>query len=293
MTSRIRRKPLLTYKSPSADDHVFITLSLSPSTSKAPTPPAKVRPPSRSNQIQREDVIRTVGSHEYSISPSLPLFHPFGQLALSLPPLDPIKYGLPVPPVLDTAQESKSSSRLRRPAAKLREVEEEAATILPTVSTVAAVAAREAKERPSPRKRRGGGGKRKRKDMDDGDATYPAKRTRLPRGNVGQNVEEELPMEVAQFDVPAIMESFSDLPETAKRRSTRAKGSLKRRDSSASETTSVSGSANAIYASLVGRDTNTPGISGPQKLADVGILAETDDKEEREEGELSEEQPNL
>jgi hypothetical protein len=210
---------------------------------------------------------------------------------MSLPPLDPTKYGLPVPPVPDIIQESKSSSRLRRPAAKIREIEEEAATVLPTVSTVAAVAAREAKERPSPRKRRGGGGKRKRKDMDDGDATYPAKRTRIPRGNVGPNVEEELPMEVAQFDVPLMMESFSDLPETAKRRSTRAKGSLKRRDSSASETTSVSGS-NAIYASLVGTDTNAIGTAGPQQLEDMGILAERDDKEEREEGELSEEQPN-
>ena len=287
MASRIRRKPLLTYKSPSADDHVFITLSLSPSTSKAPR--AKARPPSCSNQVQREDVNRTAGSHQYPILPSLPLFHPFGRLAMSLPPLDPTKYGLPVPPVADIIQESKSSSRLRRPAAKLREVEEEAATVLPTVSTVAAVAAREAKERPSPRKRRGGGGKRKRKDMDDGDATYPAKRTRIPRGNVGQNVEEESPMEV---DVPAIMEGFSDLPETAKRRSTRAKGSLKRRDSSASETTSVSGSANAIYAPPVGTDTNATSIAGPQKLVDVGILAERDDKEEREEGELSEEQPN-
>ena len=290
MASRIRRKPLLTYKSPSADDHVFITLSLSPSTSKAPTPITKERPPSRSNQIQKEDVIRTAGSHQYPISPSLPLFDPRGRLAMSLPPLDPTKYGLPVPPVPSVIQESKSSSRLRRPAAKLREIEE-AATILPTVSTVAAVAAREAKERPSPRKRRGGGGKRKRKDMDDGDATYPAKRTRIPRGNVSQNVEEELPMEVAQFDAPAMMEGFSDLPETAKRRSTRAKGSLKRRDSSASETTSVSGSANATYASLAGTDTNASSTAGPQ-LADAGILAERDAKEEREEGELSEEQPN-
>ncbi|KIM45163.1 hypothetical protein M413DRAFT_441844 [Hebeloma cylindrosporum] len=289
MPSRIRRKPLLTYKSPSADDQVFITLSLSPSTSKAPTPIAKVRPPSRSNQVQREDVIRTAGTRHYPVSSSLPLFHPLGRLAMSLPPLDPTKYGLPIPPVPDIIQESKSSSRLRRPAAKLREMEEEATTVLPTVSTVAAVAAREAKERPSPRKRRGGGGKRKRKDVDDGDATYPAKRTRIPRGNAGQNVEEELPMEAPQFDVPAIMESFSELPETAKRRSTRAKGSLKRRDSSASETTSVSGSANAIYA---GTDTNTTGIVGPQKLADVGILAEGDDKDEREEGELSEEQLN-
>ena len=253
---------------------------------KALTPIAKARP-SRSNQVQREDVIKTAGSHQYHILSSLPNFHLRGQLAMSLPPLDPTKYGLPVPPVADINQEFKPSSRLRRPAAKLREIEEEVATVLPTVSTVAAVAAREAKERPSPRKRRGGGGKRKRKDMDDGDATYPAKRTRIPRGNVGQSVEEESPMEVAQFDVPAVMES--DLPETAKRRSTRAKGSLKRRDSSASETTSVSGSANAIHASLVGTDTNP---TSPQKLADVGVLAERDDKEEREEGELSEEQPN-
>jgi hypothetical protein len=175
----------------------------------------------------------------------------------------------------------------------LREVEEDPATVSLTVSTVAAVAAREVKDRPSPRKRRGGGGKRKRKDADDGDATYPAKRTRIPRGTAGQNVEEEPPTEVTQFDVPAIMESFSDLSEPIKRRSTRAKGSLKRRDSSASETTSVSASANAISVSqVIGTAANTLNVEGPQELEVAGVLAGSDDKEEREEGELSEEPPN-
>jgi len=293
MASHIRRKPLVTYKSPSADDHIFVSLSLSSST-KTPTPISKARPPSRSNHVRKELVkVRTAGSRQYPMSPSLPLFHPFGRLAMSLPPLDPTKYGLPVPAVPDKIQESKSSSRLKRPAAKLREIEEDSATVSLTVSTVAAVAAREAKERPSPRKRRGVGGKRKRKDADDGDATYPAKRTRIPRGTAGQNVEE-LPTEVtqSQFDVPTTMESFSDLSEATKRRSTRGKGSVKRRDSSASETTSVSGSANAISASFVETASNTMDVEGAQKLEVAGVLAGSDDKEEREEGELSEELPN-
>jgi len=116
MASHIRRKPLVTYKSPSADDHIFVSLSLSSST-KTPTPISKARPPSRSNHVRKELVkVRTAGSRQYPMSPSLPLFHPFGRLAMSLPPLDPTKYGLPVPAVPDKIQESKSSSRLKRPA---------------------------------------------------------------------------------------------------------------------------------------------------------------------------------
>ncbi|KAF8972949.1 hypothetical protein BDZ97DRAFT_1610046, partial [Flammula alnicola] len=234
---RIRRKPQVTYKSPSAEDHAFITLSSTYSRSKPSSTTPKSAPPSTLPNYPHD--IQGAGRPKYSMTPSLPLFHPFGRLAMSLPPLDPTLYGLPMPAIPDEI-EPRASSRARRPAAKSREVEEVAPSVSPTVSTIAAVAAREAKERPSPRKRRTGGAKRKRKDADDGDATYPAKRTRMPRGVANQGVEEDALLDVAQpNEAEIIPETLPELSDTAKRRSTRSRGSLKRRDSSASETTSI------------------------------------------------------
>ncbi|KDR75404.1 hypothetical protein GALMADRAFT_554125 [Galerina marginata CBS 339.88] len=291
MASRIRRKPQVTYKSPSAEDHVIIILPLS---RRSDPPVAKLDPmpsSSRSAHTPKTHGLGITTHRRYPTTPSLPLFHPFGHLAMSLPPLDPTQYGLPVTSTPDD-MDHQPSTRLRRPAAKLREfreAEEDMISASPTVSTIAAVAAREAKERASPRKRRTGGAKRKRKDADDGDATYPAKRTRIPRGVPGQNLEDDNSMDFVQsIDTTGITEVFSDLNDTSKRRSTRAKGSLKRRDSSASETTSNSASANVApgQATVASSSTETPRKA---EAADQSLV-EDDDKEEKEEGELSEEQ---
>lgn len=218
------------------------------------------------------------------MSPPLPLYHPFGALAISLPPLNPEDYGLPLLPIPADVEE-KSSSRSRRPSAKIRELEEEA--VAPTVSSIAAVAAREAKERASPKKRRTGGAKRKRKDPEDGDATYPAKRTRMPRG---QNADEDPAM-----DVGVVPDLLSDLVESAKRRPMRAKGGLKRRDSSGSDTASIAASVNASSAPP-GPDATTSRLADAETASQVEgtDLPGADDTkdEEREEGELSEEQTN-
>jgi len=218
------------------------------------------------------------------MSPPLPLFHPFGRLAMSLPPLDPTLFGLPMRAIPDERFQPKSSSRSRRPTAKLREVDD--LQLAPTVSTIAAVAAREVKERPSPRKRRSGAAKRKRKDVDDGDATYPAKRTRIPRGTAGQNVEEDFVEVIPLNDSTVMPETLSDLVENnnTKRRSARSRASTKRRDSSASETNSISPSTN-VFATTSGADTSTNDV-------DVEISQESfvGQLEEKEEGELSEEQ---
>jgi len=218
------------------------------------------------------------------MSPPLPLFHPFGRLAMSLPPLDPTLFGLPMRAIPDERFQLKSSSRSRRPTAKLREVDD--LQLAPTVSTIAAVAAREVKERPSPRKRRSGAAKRKRKDVDDGDATYPAKRTRIPRGTAGQNVEEDFVEVIPLNDSTVMPETLSDLVENnnTKRRSARSRASTKRRDSSASETNSISPSTN-VFATTSGADTSTNDV-------DVEISQESfvGQLEEKEEGELSEEQ---
>lgn len=181
-------------------------------------------------------------SARYTMGPPLPLYHPLGRLALSLPELDPATLGLPPLPV-DTSR--RSSARTRRPAAKLREADDEEAAPAPVIAVAAPI---EAREKASPKKkggaRPGAGVKRKRKDADE-DATYPAKKTRNPRG--GPAIEERLPSEAASPPETVIAPPSPepvDTPEEKKpeRRSTRARGGLLRRDSSASEATSVSAS---------------------------------------------------
>ena len=284
MASQIRRKPQHTYKSPSAGDHSFPILSSS--SSKSPSTTALSSSAESHQQII--DLHKRFARRKYPMSPPLPLFHPFGRLAMSLPPLDPTLFGLPTRAIPDETFQPKSSSRSRRPTAKLREVGDQQLT--PTVSTIAAVAAREVKERPSPRKRRSGAAKRKRKDIDDGDATYPAKRTRMPRG---QNVEEDFVDVIPLNDSTPMPETLSDLAENnnnTKRRSARSRASTKRRDSSASETNSISPSTN-VFATTSGADTSTNDIDVEiSQESFVVQLDETGEREEKEEGELSEEQ---
>ena len=284
MASQIRRKPQRTYKSPSASDHSFLILSLA-SSSKSPSTPTL--PPSTEPHQPIVDIHNRLAPRKYPMSPPLPLFHPFGRLAMSLPPLDPTLFGLPMRAIPDEAFQPKSSARSRRPTAKLREVDDQ--PITPTVSTIAAVAAREVKERPSPRKRRPGPAKRKRKDIDDGDATYPAKRTRIPRGTAGQNVEEDFVEAIPIDDSTAMPETLSDLVENTKRRSARSRASTKRRDSSASETTSISPSTNIFTASGAEISPNDVDVETSHKSF-VVQFDETGEKEGKEEGELSEEQ---
>ena len=180
----------------------------------------------------------------------------------------------------------KSSARSRRPTAKLREVDDQ--PIAPTVSTIAAVAAREVKERPSPRKRRLGVVKRKRKDIDDGDATYPAKRTRIPRGTAGQNVEEDSVEAMPLNDSTSVPETLSDLVENTKRRSARSRASTRRRDSSESETTSISPSTNIFATSGADMSTNDLDVETSHNSNTFAAQFDETGKEEKEEGELSE-----
>ena len=148
---------------------------------------------------------------------------------MSLPPLDPTSYGLPLLAVPDELQGRRRSIHGKRN----REAEDDGESIRQGMSAIAAVAAR---EKASPRKRRtGGGNKRRRKDGDDGDASYPAKRTRIQRG---QNGEEETGVD--SLDIGG----DGTLPELVeKRRSARSRGgtttavSTRRSSSSSGETT--------------------------------------------------------
>lgn len=286
MASQIRRKPQRTYKSPSAGDHSFLVLSLAPSSK-----PSTSTLPSSSTELcqshqQIVDLHKRFARCKYPLSPPLPLFHPFGRLAMSLPPLDPTLSGLPMRAIPDEDFQPKSSARSRRPTAKLREVDDQ--PIAPTVSTIAAVAAREVKERPSPRKRRLGVVKRKRKDIDDGDATYPAKRTRIPRGTAGQNVEEDSVEAMPLNDSTSVPETLSDLVENTKRRSARSRASTRRRDSSESETTSISPSTNIFATSGADMSTNDLDVETSHNSNTFAAQFDETGKEEKEEGELSE-----
>jgi hypothetical protein len=199
---RVPRKPQFTYKSPSGVEDLLVPPTRSSNLQSC----ASAELVSRSSPLPPEitDGIIYCGTQcrktrKCPVSRTLPLYHPLGRLALSLPPLDPSAYGLPIPALTDESTR-RLSGRTRRPVAKLRELEEEMAVPIPTVSSIAAVAAREVKERPSPRKRRVGGAKRKRKEVEDGDATYPAKRSRLPRGAANADEESPTEMEAAATD---------------------------------------------------------------------------------------------
>ncbi|KAJ2913256.1 hypothetical protein MD484_g7176, partial [Candolleomyces efflorescens] len=181
-----RRKPSLTYKSPTATEWAtFYPQIPSPeSSSQALTPP-----PAASKIKERVPRDTKAKASRCSFkTPLLPLYHPHGRLALSVPPLDPTSLGLPLLPLNYSESEngsgSRSSSRARLDRAAQSPGAEAISPGATTVSAVAAVAAREIKEKEkaSPRRRRVGG-KRKRKDNEDGDPTYPAKRTRVPRGH--------------------------------------------------------------------------------------------------------------
>ncbi|CAK5275331.1 unnamed protein product [Mycena citricolor] len=267
-----RRKPLVTYQSPSADKANGVTKPLSKlSHNLAPIPVASC---SKSSVSSPNIIVRASGvpRKRYPMDPPLPLYHPMGPLAMSLPLLPPSHFGHPDPePVITPIDElivdasRRSSARSRRPVAKMRDtaVDREGedgsaspAPSLPNVGAIAAAAALEIKEKPSPRKRRGAAaaagagvvngvnGKRKRKDAED-DATYPAKRTRPTRGAAaslgadesGDDESTGLLAESAMTREPTEEAEEITRPE---RRSTRS--SVRRRDStaSASEETTAS-----------------------------------------------------
>jgi len=287
-----------TYQSPAAAGppnvaKTLSALSQSLASTSASISTSKCTPSSTTNIIVRSSL---VARKKYPMAPPLPLYHPLGRLALSLPPLEPSSFGHSTPISVDDSDSARrSSARSRRPAAKLRDAEEDDTpsrpALISNVSAIAAVAAREIKEKTSPRKKRAGGGagaKRKRKDVDDGDATYPAKRTRIPRG--ASNLAEEgsptddvvpLPEVTPTPEPPAELQDDSKRPE---RRSTRSSGaSLKRRDSSASEATSVSPSVPGTRGASK--------VNGPQPMNIDPPDTETPNAtgEVKEDGELSEE----
>ncbi|KAG7090827.1 hypothetical protein E1B28_009909 [Marasmius oreades] len=246
-TSTMRRKPKFTYQSPLPTDVRDPTslISYSKKTSPPPPPPP---PPSQGSGLGRPlsagpTSPSGVKRKTYMGNTSLPLYHPLGRLALSLPPLDPAKYGLPVLARPDTELIAQQAQLQNQQAISYSNgntswrttptgAEDGGQTSTTTTTT----------EKASPRKRRNGGGggggggnRRKRKETEE-DASYSAanKRPRYPRGantNGSVNTEEDGPANGETVNVE------EEEKRVVERRTTRSRA---RRDSTASETTSAS-----------------------------------------------------
>ena len=182
-SSASRRKPQTTYRSPSLRFPSDLCIehsghTIRPSPAGLGPPPALPARCSHASPTPTNVPIRI----KYPMKPPLPIYHPLGRLALSLPELDP---SMRPPSSLNSPDEAMrgTASRPRRPAARGRDGADadngDNGTPLPVP-----VEAPAPPDKPSPRKRRSGGqtnSRRRRREADDGDATYPAKRTRANR----------------------------------------------------------------------------------------------------------------
>jgi hypothetical protein len=179
------------------------------------------------------------------MKPPLPIYHPLGRLALSLPQLDFSAHPQSSLNQIDDASRG-ASSRSRRPAARVRDAADTDSVDASTPLAVPADA-QIPTEKPSPRKRRAGGqssSRRRRRDADDGDATYPAKRTRANRappvppsdgGSPGNGGADAADVDGSEEGMKA-----PERRSTRSRAAAQAKPSAVRRNSSASDRTQTS-----------------------------------------------------
>ncbi|EIW82897.1 hypothetical protein CONPUDRAFT_143003 [Coniophora puteana RWD-64-598 SS2] len=260
----VRRKPQFTYPSPTA--HVTsLRIEVSATvTSTGKLSSRQVRPnvakvsssstsPASAASTSTPLNDKLEKRNKTLMGPPLPLYHPLGRLATSLPDLDPTAFGLPVHPNMSDDPSRRFPSHSRRPASRLRDVAEDEGSS--QVVDAVPVESFELKDKPSPRKRRAAGGaaaKRKRKDVDDGDATYPAKRSRNPRAAASAHanqtpVSEASPPNSANRpasppDDDADGADGADDNKKPERRTTRSRANLARRDSVGSDATVTSAS---------------------------------------------------
>ncbi|KAI0049860.1 hypothetical protein FA95DRAFT_1556370 [Auriscalpium vulgare] len=254
-TTAFRRKPQVTFRSPSIQFPTELRVersasrasSIVPATSTTSSTIIKNSGTSYGHTLSKASAVGH--RFKYPMHPPLPVYHPLGRLALSLPEIDLETLGMrtPLPISVDDAAR-RSSSRARRPAAKLRDAD---VADGPVGSPLAGPADAPA-EKPSPRKRRGAGqgagAKRKRREPEDNDATYPAKRTRNTRQAAIASEGASPPGSVPPgAETPEVVENVEEvLKVVPERRSTRsraanaAKPSATRRNSSASDATQTS-----------------------------------------------------
>lgn len=244
-SSAFRRKPQTTYRSPSLQLPTDLCIehsgqTIRPSQAGLGPPPAL---PARSHALPATPTDVPIRI-KYPMKPPLPIYHPLGRLALSLPELDP---GMRPPSSLNSPDDAMrgTASRPRRPAARARDAADADHGDNGTPLPVPVEAPTPPPEKPSPRKRRSAGqtnSRRRRREADDGDATYPAKRTRANRappipasdsGSIGNGADA------------ADADGTEEGVKAPERRSTRSRAAAQvrppvRRNSSASDRTQTS-----------------------------------------------------
>ncbi|KAF9051009.1 hypothetical protein BDZ89DRAFT_1056906 [Hymenopellis radicata] len=259
--SSIRRKPQYTYRSPQAASSWMPSphASSSSSSSSSSQSPAEPQPPlikAQSSLFKRPTAL------------TLPLYHPLGRLALSLPPLDPTLFGFPATVCID---DDNLEGRVapRKP---------EAVSEPPSTSAIAVAADHEVKETHivTPRKRRGG--KRKRKDPEEADTTYPAKKTRQTTRGPSNTSHVHEPSPLAEVQSVATPEPVVTPDE--KKRTTRSKGQSSRRSPNWTEGSPGSVSVPPTPAPI--KDVN------PERASDVeGTPDAARSSSSKEEGEIT------
>ena len=271
--SASRRKPPTTYRSPSLQfpsdlciERSGQSIRRSPS-GHGPLPASSTRsarasPGHGGAGVPAPNLPTAAVKPKYPMKPPLPIYHPLGRLALSLPQLE---LGVHPQGALNQTDDTtrSASSRARRPAARVRD-----ATDTDSVDAAMPLAVPgdppAAPEKPSPRRRRNNGqsnSRRRRREADDGDATYPAKRTRANRapavapsdgGSPGNGGADAADVGVSEEGMKA--------PE---RRSTRSRAAAQakppvRRNSSASDRTQTSVSVSIAGGQPRKEDVETP-----------------------------------
>ncbi|KAF8483000.1 hypothetical protein DFH94DRAFT_598521, partial [Russula ochroleuca] len=251
-SSASRRKPQTTYRSPSVQfpndlriERPGHCIRHSPSGHGPPPPSTRSSHASPAHGGAAGASVPALVKPKYPMKPPLPIYHPLGRLALSLPQLD-----FSVHPQSSLSQTDDAArgaaSRSRRPVNRVRDAADTDSVDAGTPLSVPADAPIPP-EKPSPRKRRNNGqssSRRRRRDADDGDATYPAKRTRANRapavppsdgGSPGNGGADGADVDGSEEGVKA-----SERRSTRSRAAAQAKPPPARRNSSASDRTQTS-----------------------------------------------------
>ena len=193
-SSTSRRKPPTTYRSPSLQFPSDLCIERSAQGIRRspsghgpfPAPPtrsARASPGHGGAGVPAPNMPTAAVKPKYPMKPPLPIYHPLGRLALSLPQLE---LGVhPQNPLNQTDDTTRNgASRSRRPAARVRDATDTDSVDAAAIPLTVPGDPPAAPEKPSPRRRRNNGqsnSRRRRREADDGDATYPAKRTRANR----------------------------------------------------------------------------------------------------------------
>ncbi|KAF8502083.1 hypothetical protein F5888DRAFT_1578655, partial [Russula emetica] len=253
-SSASRRKPQTTYRSPSLQfpndlciERSGQFLRHSPSGHGPPLPTTRTSnaSPAHGGVPANNSASATTLKPKYPMKPPLPIYHPLGRLALSLPQLDFSAH--PQSALSQTDDASRvAASRSRRPAARVRDAAD-TDSVDASMPLAMPADAQTPPEKSSPRKRRNGGqssSRRRRRDADDGDATYPAKRTRANRAPPVPPSDGGSPgnggADVADVDGSEEGMKAPERRSTRSRAAAQAKPSSVRRNSSASDRTQTS-----------------------------------------------------